>query len=132
LADYLASKADLATVIRSAPRSRPAFLPVGDRSAARPTLRSLAALLANDVVPFQTVLVDLPPILGGEHFVLPWATLLDQLFVVLREGATPLPLAREALAKISLATSPYVVLNRTTAPSPELAMSRLAPRTSRL
>ena len=52
---------------------------------------------------------------------LPWATLLDQLFVVLRESATPLPLVRQALKKIAIAAQPRIVLNRTAAPSPDIA-----------
>ena len=125
LADYLARKADLITAVRSAERSRLDFLPVGDRDAARPTLRGLASLLANDVTHFQTVLIDLPPVLTGEMYVLPWATLLDHLFVVLREAATPLPLVRQALGKIGLAT-PEIILNRTAAATPELATSLVA------
>lgn len=116
LADLLANKAQLSAVIRPLPRSRLAFLPVGDRDAARPTTRALAGFLANGVASFQTVIVDLPPILAGEAFVLPWAAVLDQLFVVVREAATPLPLVRRALEKVGLAT-PQIVLNRAAVPS---------------
>jgi len=129
LADYLANKSDLASVIRPASRSRLAFMPVGDRASARPTLRSLSALLAGDAVADRTIIVDLPPILAGEPFVLPWAALLDQLFVVLREAATPLPVVRQALARIGLATTPQIVLNRTVAPSADIAAAFAAART---
>lgn len=131
LADHLANTADLNAVIRPAAGPRPAFLPIGDRAAARPTLRALASFLATEVASFQTVLIDLPPVLAGEPYVLPWATLVDQLFVVLREAATPLPLIRQTLDKIGLATPPQIVLNRTAALSPESTASFLSARTSR-
>jgi Mrp family chromosome partitioning ATPase len=111
LADYLARKADLRHVIRPASAARPAFLPVGDRAAARPTLRTLSQLLSDQVAAYKTVVVDLPPILAGEAFVLPWAALLDQLFVVLREAATPVSVLRRALSKVEPATA-RIVLNR--------------------
>lgn len=125
LADYLARKVALADAVRSVDGSGLDFLPIGDRAAARPTLRGLAALLTNDVARYQSVLIDLPPVLAGEAYVLPWATLLDHLFVVLREAATPLPLVRQALGKIGIAT-PQIVLNRTTAASTEVAPSLAA------
>jgi len=67
------------------------------------------------------VVVDLPPILAGEAFVLPWAGLLDQLFVVLREGATPLPVVRQALARLGPSATPQIVLNRAAVAAADLA-----------
>jgi tyrosine-protein kinase Etk/Wzc len=130
LADHLAGKADLASVIRPAAREGLAFVPVGNRSVFRPTLRSVAAFLANGVPGFETVLVDLPPVLAGESYVLPWATLLDHVFVVVREAATPLPMVRLALTKIGLAT-PQVVLNRTAGDDSELPKALIAPHRAR-
>jgi Mrp family chromosome partitioning ATPase len=127
LADHLAGNIALANAVRSIEGSGLDFLPVGDRGAARPTLRALAAFLTNEVTRYQTVLIDLPPVLAAEAYVLPWATLLDHLFVVLREAATPLPLVRQALGKIGLAT-PQIVLNRTTAASAETLPSLVAVR----
>jgi len=124
LADYLAKRAALTEVVRPAGSSHLAFLPVGDRAAARPTLRALGAFLANDVAAFQTVLIDLPPVLAGEAFVAPWVTLLDHVFVVLREAATPLPVVRQALDKLGLAT-PEIVLNRGPVVSSEIATGLL-------
>lgn len=115
LADHLAAKSDLAAAIVRPPGARLSFLPIGDRSAARPTLRGLAAFLAVEAAAFRTVVIDLPPVLAGESFVLPWAALVDQLFVVLREAATPLPLVRQALGRIGLSTSARIVLNRANA-----------------
>jgi protein-tyrosine kinase len=116
LADYLGDKSDLAAAVRPPSEAGVAFLPIGDRTAARPTLRSLSALLAKEVAGYRTVVVDLPPILAGEPFVLPWASLVDRLFLVLREASTPLPAVREALDKIGLGTPPDIVLNRGVAP----------------
>lgn len=115
LAEYLAGKADLATLIRPSSRAGLSLLPIGDRAAARPTVRRLTALLGSDVVRSQRVVVDLPPILTGESFVMAWAPLLEQLFFVLREAATPLPLAREALSRFGPAATD-IVLNRGGAP----------------
>lgn len=115
LADHLAAKSELAAAIVRPPSAKLSFLPIGDRSAARPTLRGLAAFLAVEAAAFRTVVIDLPPVLAGESFVLPWAALVDQLFVVLREAATPLPLVRQALGRIGLSTSTRIVLNRANA-----------------
>jgi polysaccharide biosynthesis transport protein len=114
LADHLAAKSDLAGAVVQLAPAQLAFLPIGDRAAARPTLRSLASFLAVEAAAYKTVVIDLPPVLAGESFVLPWAALVDQLFVVLREAATPLPLVRDALGRIGL-TSARIVLNRATA-----------------
>jgi polysaccharide biosynthesis transport protein len=127
LAEYLAKKADLDRIIRPATRSRLAFLPVGDRALARPTLRTVTSFLAEDLSSFQTVIVDLPPLLAGEPFVLPWAALLDQIFVVIREAATPLPVLRRALAKAGLG-APQIVLNRAMPPSVERSALLVASR----
>jgi succinoglycan biosynthesis transport protein ExoP len=129
LADCLANKAHLGDVIRLPSRSPLAFLPAGTTTAAKPTLRTVSSLLTNDLAAYGTVVVDLPPILAGESVVLPWAALLDQVFLVLREAATPVPLLREALSKLGLATEPRVVLNRAMAPSADVALGLLPART---
>ncbi len=128
LAELLADRADAAACIRRYAPSRVAFLPLGDGMGARPTLRGLASFVAKEAVSFETVIVDLPPVLAGETFVLPWAALVDQLFVVLREGATPLPLVRQALGKLSLAAPPYIVLNRARGSSVDVPAALLAAR----
>jgi hypothetical protein len=68
--------------------------------------------------------VDLPPVLAGEAYVAPWVSLLDHLLIVVREGATPLPVVRQALEKLDLAT-PEVVLNRGPALTPSIAPALL-------
>jgi Mrp family chromosome partitioning ATPase len=128
LADLLADQADPAGCIRQYSSSRVAFLPLGDGTFAKPTLRGVASFIAKTAGSFDTVIVDLPPVLAGETFVLPWAALLDQLFVVLREGATPLPLVRQALGKLSLASSPYIVLNRARGSSVDVPAALFAAR----
>lgn len=129
LADCLAGTTAAAAAIRPGSKSRPAFLPIGDRAAARPTLRSLASLLTGELARYSTVIVDLPPVLAGESFVLSWAALLDQLLVVLREGSTPLPQVREALARLGNATNAQIVLNRTVHPSGSAAAALRVVRT---
>jgi len=116
LAELLAHQAQVETLIRTQ-ASRIAFLPIGDRACGRPTLRALGSFLEREAGEFETVVVDLPPILAGEPFVLPWAALLEQICVVLREGATPLPVVREALSRLHVANPPYVILNRANASS---------------
>jgi Mrp family chromosome partitioning ATPase len=108
LADCLAGTATAAAAIRPGSKSRPAFLPIGDRS--------LASLLTGELARYSTVIVDLPPVLAGESFVLSWAALLDQLLVVLREASTPLPQVRDALGRLGNATNAQIVLNRTVHP----------------
>jgi Mrp family chromosome partitioning ATPase len=106
-----------------------AFLPVGDRTLARPTLRAVGSFLANEVGALETVIVDLPPILAGEPFVLPWAATLDQICVVVREEATPLPLVRQALGRLGAASAPYIILNRAKASSVDVPAKLIAART---
>jgi MinD-like ATPase involved in chromosome partitioning or flagellar assembly len=128
LADYLAKHVDLDDVIQPTRHHGLAFLPVGDRMAARPTFRALSSFVEDDTHGFGTIVVDLPPLIGGDPFVLPWAGPLDQLFVILREAATPLALVRQALDRVGLATMARIVLNRVDAPSavfaPTLVLAR--------
>jgi len=128
LADCLANRAQIADVIRPGATSRLEFIPVGDRAAARPTLRTVSSFMSSNAITHQTVVIDLPPLLSGEAFVLPWLALLDQLFVVVREAATPLGLLRQALDRAGLST-PQIVLNRAMPPSKEFAPMSLASRT---
>jgi Mrp family chromosome partitioning ATPase len=126
LADHLAGHVRLVDVVRQSARDRLAFVPIGNRTVARPSLRSLAVLLASQVDDYQTVVIDLPPVLAGETYVVPWTSLLDRVFVVLREAATPLSHVRMALEKIDLGT-PQIVLNRTAHAGAELPTRLLAP-----
>ena len=121
LADRLARSTELDAAIRRTPGSRIAFLPIGDRTSTRPALRALGS--------FETVVVDLPPILAGEPFVLPWAAVLDQICVVLREEATPLPVLRQALGRLHAVNAPCIVLNRAKRSSVDVPAKLLAART---
>ena len=130
-ANYLDGRAEWWTTWQNAARDRGTFcmschttLPY---ALARPTLRGLSTFLTSDVASYPSVIVDLPPLLAGEPFVLPWAALLDQLFLVLREAATPLALARQALEKIGPGT-PQIVLNRGATPTVEIGARLLAAR----
>jgi Mrp family chromosome partitioning ATPase len=128
LADYLAGTAQLVDVVRPGSHGV-AFMPIGERSKARPTLRELSMLLTRDAATYGAVIVDLPPVLAGEPFVLPWASLLDRLFVVIREAATPLALARQALDRLGLASPADIVLNRREAPTAAILGQSLPART---
>jgi Mrp family chromosome partitioning ATPase len=128
LAECLAGKMQFTTAVQTSGCPWLSFLPSGDPSVARPTLRTLSSLFTSDTDAFRTVVIDLPPVLAGEAFVLPFAALLHQLFVVVREAATPLPLARQALEKVASAT-PQVILNRVPAPSAHAAAQLAAART---
>jgi Mrp family chromosome partitioning ATPase len=118
LADYLANRADASAITRTVGSGRLAFVPIGDRAVARPTRRALSALLVKETAAFATVVVDLPPVLAGEDFVVPWSSVLDRLFVVVREAVTPLALVREAVQRLTVATKPEIVLNGTAARLP--------------
>jgi polysaccharide biosynthesis transport protein len=129
LADRLARSSEPERSIRRTPGSPVAFLPVGDRTRTRPALRALGTFLLNETSSFETVVVDLPPILAGEEFVLPWAAVLDQICVVLREEATPLPLLRQALGRLHAANAPCIVLNRAKPASADVPAKLVAART---
>jgi len=129
LADCLTRSASLDTVARRRPGSLLSFLPIGDIAAARPTLRTVSSFLADRVPASVTVVVDLPPALAGESLVLPWAALLDQVFVVVREAATPFPLVRQALGTVGLAAPPQIVLNRAMGSPAAMPIGMLAAKT---
>ena len=76
LADYLARRASLASVVQPAGRAQVAFLPIGDRAAAEPDLPAVSQFFASDAASFQTIVVDLPHVPPGEAFVVPWASSL--------------------------------------------------------
>jgi polysaccharide biosynthesis transport protein len=126
LADRLSRASELDGAIRRTAGSPIAFLPIGDRTRARPGLRALGSLVVNETSAFETVVVDLPPILAGESFVLPWAAVLDQICVVVREESTPLPLLRQALGRLQAANAPCLVLNRTKTSSVEVPAKLIA------
>ncbi|OLC54455.1 MAG: hypothetical protein AUH85_11670 [Chloroflexi bacterium 13_1_40CM_4_68_4] len=128
LADYLAKSVDLASVTRPTCVPGLDFIPLGDRTAVTQSRHALVSLLAEDAVRYHTVVVDLPPVLEGEPFVLPWAAALKQLFVVLHEGATPVALVRKALSRLEIATTPGIILNQTRENRGDLAADLAAAR----
>ena len=104
-------------------RPRLVFLPAGDLSGERPELDALASLLDEALARFGTIVVDLPPALAREPVVLPWAMSLQQLFIVVRSGVTPLALIRQVVEEVGV-TRPQVVLNRMPERTSEWASAR--------
>jgi Mrp family chromosome partitioning ATPase len=119
LADYLARRASLASVVRPAGGGRVAFLPIGDRAEAEPDLPAVSQFLAADAASFQTIVVDLPHVPTGEAFVVPWASSLDGLFAVVRESVTQLALAHDTFSALGLPRAPLYVVNRAATRSPD-------------
>jgi Mrp family chromosome partitioning ATPase len=109
LADVLRGQADLGDALVPTGRPRLAFLGAGDLSEGRPPLAELSSLL-DQAVSFGTIVVDLPPALAGMSVVMPWVGSLQQLFIVVRTGVTPLALVRRAVEEVAVAR-PQVVLN---------------------
>ena len=128
LADYLARRASLASVIQPARRARVAFLPIGDRAAAEPTPPAVSSFLATNAASFQTIVLDLPHVPPGEAFVVPWASSLDGLFAVVRESVTHLALAHDTFSALGLPKAPLFVINRAAVRSPEADTSVCKPR----
>ena len=131
LADYLARRASLASVVQPAGRARVAFLPIGDRAAAEPTLPAVSSFLATDAASFQTIVVDLPHVPPGEAFVVPWASSLDGLFAVVRESVTQLALAHDTFSALRLPKAPLFVINRAAARAPDAEPSQTSACESR-
>jgi Mrp family chromosome partitioning ATPase len=110
LADVLRGDVEIDQVLVPTEQPRLTFLAAGDMRKERPPLGALPSLLERALARFGTILVDLPPALAGDSMVLPWASSLQQLFIVVRSGVTPLALARRAVNEVAL-ERPQVVLN---------------------
>lgn len=110
LAEVLRGDADFGEVLVATGQPRLSFLAAGDPSHERPPLAVLPSLLDRALSCFGAIVVDLPPALVGESLVLPWAASLQQLFIVVRSGVTPLDLARRAIEGVAV-ERPQVVLN---------------------
>jgi Mrp family chromosome partitioning ATPase len=123
LTDVLQGHAALDEVLVPTSRPRLVFMPAGDLSGERPELDALASLLDEALARFGTIVVDLPPALAREPVVLPWAMSLQQLFIVVRSGVTPLALIRQVVEEVGV-TRPQVVLNRMPERTPEWASAR--------
>lgn len=111
LADVLRGDADLGQVVVPTGRPRLSFLAAGAVDGDRPPLGGLPSFLDRALAEFNAIVADLPPALAGESVVVPWAASLQQLFVVVRNGVTPLALVRRAVEEVAL-ERPQVVLNR--------------------
>jgi Mrp family chromosome partitioning ATPase len=110
LAEVLRGEADLADVLVATERERLTFLAAGDTSENRPPLGVIPSVLDRALSCFGSIVVDLPPALAGESMVLPWAASLQQLFIVVRSGVTPVALVRRAVEEVAV-EQPQVVLN---------------------
>src|SRR2546428_9439226 len=110
LADVLRGDAEIGQVMVPTGQRWLTFLAAGDTKRGRPPLGALPSLLERALSGFGTILVDLPPALAGDSIVRPWAAYLQQLFIVVRSGVTPVALARRAVKEVAL-ERPQVVLN---------------------
>lgn len=124
LAEVLRGEAELDEVVVPTGHLRLTFLAAGDTTEGRPPLAALPSLMERALSCFGSIVVDLPPALVGESMVLPWSASLEQLFIVVRSGVTPLSLARRAVEEISV-ERPQVILNwMPTSNAREAAMPR--------
>jgi len=114
LADVLRGEAELGKVLVQTGRPGLSFLAAGGVDGRRPPLEDLSSFLTDALSEFSAVVADLPPALAGESVVLAWGAALEQLFVVVRSGVTPLALVRRAIQEAAL-EQPQIVLNRATA-----------------
>ena len=125
LSDALRGVVQLDRAVLPTGRRGLAFLPAGSSAGSRPSLDDLGGFLDAALGRYRTVVVDLPPALAEESVVLAWAASLQQLFVVVRNGVTPLALVRRAIDEVAL-EQPQVVLNRTNATAIPAAPQRAA------
>ena len=114
LADVLRGDAELGKVLVPTDRAGLSFLAAGGVDGRRPPLEDLSSFLTDALSEFSAVVADLPPALAGESVVLAWGAALEQIFVVVRNGVTPLALVRRAIEEVAL-EQPQIVLNRATA-----------------
>jgi Mrp family chromosome partitioning ATPase len=121
LADVLRGDASLADALLQTGRGGLAFLPAGVLNGESP-VSAIPSFLDEALTHFSAIVTDLPPAIAGEPVVVPWAASLQQLFVVVRNGVTPLALVRRAVAQVAL-EKPQVVLNRIPAWTPGWAPS---------
>ena len=120
LAEVLRGDADLGRVVVSTGRPHLAFLGAGAVHGERAPIGALTLFLEHAQSHFDTVVADLPPALASESVVMPWAASLQQLFVVVRSGVTPLAVVRRAVDEVALDRA-QVILNRTSARSEMLS-----------
>lgn len=116
LAEVLRGEANLTDALLQTGRGGLAFLPAGTLNGESP-VGAIPSFLDEALTHFSAIVADLPPALAGESIVVPWAASLQQLFVVVRNGVTPLALVRRAVEQVAL-EKPQVVLNRIPAWTP--------------
>ena len=111
LAEVLRGEVRLVDAVRNTSKTLLSVLPAGFADLTEHRLDGLTAVIAEARKRFQYVIVDLPPILESVALVLAWTTVVDQLFVVVRSGATPTGLVRRALSALEPALVPALILN---------------------
>ena len=112
LAEYLRGELALPDAIVPAARKGLWLLPAGRFGEELPPLGRLATLVGDVGRQFGKMVVDLPPVLVAPALVVPWANAVDQTYLVMRHGTTPVGLIRRAVAELGPAHVPQLILNR--------------------
>lgn len=112
LAECLRDGYSVTRAIATTERRGLSFLPAGQAGAEMPPLGGVAALLEDLEHDFTKVVIDLPPVLVAPSLVVPWTKAVDQTYLVVRRGATPVTLIRKAMAELGTAHAPQLILNR--------------------
>ncbi|HTD64828.1 MAG TPA: CpsD/CapB family tyrosine-protein kinase [Verrucomicrobiae bacterium] len=113
LAECLRGEATLQQAVGVTARRGLRFLPAGDFGTESPPFGRLSGLIEQAVERFGKVVIDLPPVLVAPSLVVPWAAAVDQSYVILRRGVTPVGLVRRALAELRGGRPPQLILNQT-------------------
>lgn len=112
LAECLRGDKTVTQVITPCLRRGLSFLPAGEFGDEPPPFGRLAALLDQCHQRFGRIIVDLPPALVAPALVVPWASAVDQPYLVLRRAVTPIALIRKALNEVGTTNRPQLILNR--------------------
>ncbi|TMF74749.1 MAG: CpsD/CapB family tyrosine-protein kinase [Chloroflexi bacterium] len=112
LAEYLRGELALDDAVVPAARKDLWLLPAGRFGDELPPLGRLAKLIDDIGSRFGKTVVDLPPVLVAPALVVPWASAVDQTYLVMRHGTTPVGLIRKAVAELGPHHAPQLILNR--------------------
>ena len=112
LAEWLRDDYALDRAIVATERRGLSFLPAGQAADEPPPLGRLRALLDEVRKEFAKVVIDLPAVMVAPSLVVPWADIVDQTYLVVRRGATPVALIKRAMTEIAAQRAPQLILNR--------------------
>lgn len=112
LADWLRDDYALDRAIVATERRGLSFLPAGQATDEAPPLGRLRALLDEARREFAKIVIDLPAVMVAPSLVVPWADLVDQTYLIVRRGATPVALIKRAMTEIATQRPPQLILNR--------------------